>query len=115
MACFLVPLGLGVILAIVKKLVKNISTKLDLLIKLLLGGSFILAIEHLWHGEIVPWPPFLTAMNNPAEIPVMINEMLINGTLMSITIISIWISTQIIKNYLIIKHQKTIKTSQVEL
>ena len=38
------------------------STKLGWLNKLLWGGSALLAFEHVWHGEIIPTFPFLTAV-----------------------------------------------------
>jgi len=41
------------------------------------------------HGKIAPWPPFLTAMANPANIPVMLYEMAIIGTTISITILAV--------------------------
>ena len=31
---------------------------------MLFGGSFLLAAEHVYHGEVVFYPPFLTAMEN---------------------------------------------------
>ena len=43
------------------------SKKLNWLSNLLWGGSALLAFEHIWHGEIVPWFPFLTAVNNPSD------------------------------------------------
>jgi hypothetical protein len=44
----------------------------------------LLAFEHLWHGEIVPWPPFLTAMNNPADIAPMLHEIATIGIGMAV-------------------------------
>ena len=37
------------------------SKKLKWLNNMLWGGTTLLAFEHLWHGEITPWFPFLTA------------------------------------------------------
>ena len=59
--------------------------------KLLWGGVLLLAFEHLWHGEIVPWPPFLTAMNHPAEIGAMLREVVTIGTGMSIFVTIVWV------------------------
>lgn len=93
MACFLVPLAIGIVLSILKKLLKKTAEnlRLDILTALLLGGSFILALEHVWHGEVVPWPPFLTAMENPQDVPVVINEMLTAGTAMTIAVSATWL------------------------
>ncbi len=106
MACFVVPMGEAIITTIVQKVVKKRekktagkkvekngftwSQKLGLLNKLLWGGSVLLAFEHLWHGEIVPWPPFLTAMSNPADIAPMLHEMATFGTAMAIATTVIW-------------------------
>lgn len=51
----------------------------------------MLAVEHIAHGEIVLYPPFLTAMHTPAEIPVMLEEMATIGGTMTITILLIWV------------------------
>ncbi len=58
---------------------------------MLWGGVILLAIEHIWHGEVVPWPPFLTAMENPADIPTMLHEMATIGVSMAVIITLTWI------------------------
>ncbi len=92
MACFLLPLSLAVILSIVQRLVRGLASRirLGLLNAMLWGGAILLIIEHLWHGEVVPWPPFLTAMSNPSEIPVMIHEISVTGSTMTASIVGIW-------------------------
>ena len=44
-----------------------LSRKLKWLSYMLWGGVVLLAFEHVWHGEVVPFPPFLTAASNPAD------------------------------------------------
>lgn len=66
------------------------SRKLGWLSKLLWGGVILLAFEHLWHGEIVPYPPFLTAMSNPADKAAMLSEMATVGTTMAAVITAVW-------------------------
>jgi hypothetical protein len=66
------------------------SRKLKWLTSLLIGGSFLLAFEHVWHGEVVPWFPFLTAMSDPAEAAVMFNEMATVGVCMALLISAVW-------------------------
>ena len=66
------------------------SRKLKWLTNLLWGGSALLAFEHLWHGEIVPYFPFLTAMNNPADTAEMLHEMALVGGTMAVWITLIW-------------------------
>jgi len=106
MACFIVPVGEAIITTIIQKVVdkkekKNdvrkiekkgftLGRKLGLLNKMLWGGSALLAFEHLWHGEIVPWPPFLTAMKNPADIAPMLHEIATVGTTMTLVTTLIW-------------------------
>jgi hypothetical protein len=68
----------------------NWSRRLSWLNKLLWGGVILLALEHVWHGEVVPWPPFLTAMENPADISPMLHEMATFGGAMAITITVVW-------------------------
>jgi hypothetical protein len=106
MACFLVPAGEAVVTTIVQKVVENRekkvggertkktgsswSRRLSWLNKLLWGGTILLALEHIWHGEVVPWPPFLTAMENPAEVAPMLHEMATVGVAMAITVTIVW-------------------------
>jgi len=68
------------------------SKKLRWLTNLLWGGSFLLAFEHVWHGEVVPWFPFLTAASNPADASVMLHEMATVGLTMAILVTAVWIA-----------------------
>ncbi len=98
MACFTVPGAEAIVVSIVQKAVKDKEKKeqikkrlhLDWLSKLLWGGTILLAVEHVWHGEVVPWPPFLTAMENPADIPEMLHEMATVGGTMAGVITAVW-------------------------
>jgi hypothetical protein len=49
-----------------------------------------LALEHIWHGEVIPWPPFLTAMKNPADVTPMLHEMATIGVAMAIAVTIVW-------------------------
>ena len=75
MACFTIPLAEGIILSVAKKIAfkkdaeSALKARLGHLENMLYGGSFLLAIEHIYHGEVVLYPPFLTAMRNPEDIP----------------------------------------------
>ena len=106
MACFLAPMSAAIVTTVVQKVVEKRARKaggegaaktvfvwgqrLGWLNKMLWGGSILLAFEHLWHGEIVPWPPFLTAMNNPADVAPMLHEIATVGTAMAVTITVAW-------------------------
>ena len=77
------------------------STKLMYLELMLWGGSFILAIEHLLHGEIVPYPPFLTAAGEGADA---VNEMLMEmgtvGTTMLGILVAAWAIGVVVVDFL---------------
>ena len=104
MACFTVPLAETVIVTAVRKTVlkksavnavhsakmDSINKSVGHLEKMLYGGSFLLAIEHLWHGEISFLPPFLTALNSPAEISVMLQELASVGVGMALLVTGVW-------------------------
>ncbi|NLB60831.1 MAG: hypothetical protein GX802_00120 [Clostridiales bacterium] len=106
MCCFAAPLVEAVVVTVVKKAVEkkenkaevNCKTpkksmwvkKLSWLNNMLWGGVLLLLIEHVWHGEIVPWPPFLTAMKTPESTAEMLREIAIYGTSMSVLITAVW-------------------------
>lgn len=66
------------------------SRKLKWLTRLLIGGAVLLAFEHVWHGEVVPWFPFLTAMSDPADTAEMLHEMATVGVSMAVLITAVW-------------------------
>ena len=104
MACFVVPAAEAVVTTIVTKVVKSkekkentssekkvpFSHKLSWLNTMLWGGSALLAFEHVWHGEVVPWFPFLTAMSTPESASEMFHEMATNGVLMAVLVTAAW-------------------------
>lgn len=94
MACFLVPMVLAIITSLIQRTAQSLAEKLKLWIlnALLWGGVILLTVEHVWHAEVVPWPPFLTAMTNPADIPLMLHEMATIGTAMSAVTVCTWIA-----------------------
>ncbi|MBR2752376.1 MAG: hypothetical protein IKE02_01460 [Lachnospiraceae bacterium] len=105
MACFLVPAAEAVATSIAKieadkkESVKKteqetkipFSTKLSWLRNMLWGGSVLLAFEHVWHGEVVPYFPFLTAASNPADKAEMLHEMATVGVTMAVIITVVWV------------------------
>ncbi len=100
MACFLVPTAEAVVTTIVGKAVKNkekkegitggFSEKLGWLNGMLWGGSGLLAFEHLWHGEVTPFFPFLTAASDKTETAAMLYEMATSGTAMAAVVTLVW-------------------------
>lgn len=114
MACFLVPAAEAVITTVAEKVIaskekapKTVEVqfdgdtlesaqhlpflqKLKWLNTMLWGGSALLAFEHLWHGEIVPWFPFLTAASDPASAMEMLREMGTAGVTMALLVTAAW-------------------------
>jgi len=106
MACFLVPMGEAIVTTVVQKVAESRekkdggerasvmglkwSRRLNWLNKMLWGGTVLLALEHVWHGEVVPWPPFLTAMENPGDVAPMLHEIATFGVAMAVTVTVVW-------------------------
>lgn len=108
MACFVVPLTEAVLVSAVKGIygkvvarstisdaekelkLESFNAKTGSLQKLLYGGSFLLAIEHIYHGEVVFYPPFLTAMRNAADAAEMLHEMSTVGVSMAVLVTAVW-------------------------
>lgn len=66
------------------------SKRLSWLMGLLWGGVVLLAFEHFWHGEVVPFPPFLSAMATPEDKAEMLHEMGTVGVGMAVNVTVIW-------------------------
>ena len=67
------------------------ARKLFWLADLLWGGVILLAFEHLWHGEVVPFFPFLTAAaEGPAAVSEMLGEMGSVGVTMAVLVTVVW-------------------------
>ncbi len=116
MACFVVPAAEAVITTVAAKVLEKkeaapetvkvsfdgvsateavkipFSRKLKWLNSLLWGGSALLAFEHVWHGEVTPWFPFLTAAGNPADAAEMLNEMATAGISMTALVTAVWLA-----------------------
>ena len=114
MACFLVYATEAVLVTVVKKAIESkekapeeiqvkfegntlekgtkirFTEKLKWLGNMLWGGSALLAFEHVWHGEVVPWFPFLTAASDPADAAEMLHEMSTVGVSMAVLVTGVW-------------------------
>ena len=109
MACFTVSLAEAIVVKVVQKKVAKkeklaeqnhvslekkplipTSTRLGWLSNLLFGGSTLLALEHVWHGEVVPWFPFLTAAESAEETAEMLHEMSTVGVSMAVLVTAVW-------------------------
>ena len=109
MACFSAPLVESVIVTAVTKAEEKkemqhagesttkagkitipLSRRLKWLTNMLYGGSALLAFEHVWHGEVTPWFPFLTAMSNAEDAAEMFHEIATVGVSMAALITVVW-------------------------
>lgn len=112
MACFVVPATEAVVTTTINIILKRkekraekvdlninrtntakmpFSKKLGLLNKMLWGGSILLAFEHLWHGELVPFFPFFTAAADGGSLVTFFKEMATVGSAMSLLVTGIWL------------------------
>ena len=107
MACFLVPTTEAIVTTVAERIIRSkeakvevdtketevpkvrFSEKLGWLNKMLWGGSALLAFEHIWHGEVIPTFPFLTAVQN-GETSEMLAEMGTAGVGMAVLVTLIW-------------------------
>ena len=142
MACFIVPAVEAVVTTIATKVVKSkeiksenlevgldskdiqsvkekskipFSRKLGWLGNLLWGGSGLLAFEHLWHGEVVPWFPFLTAAGNSADAAEMLHEMSTVGVGMAGLVTAVWIGMVVVSSALEKKSDEVEEQSEKSL
>ena len=68
----------------------SLRKKLYLLSNFLFSVSILLVFEHFWHGEIVPFFPFLTGARSPEDTYTMLQEMSTVGVSMALLITVIW-------------------------
>ncbi len=108
MACFTAPVVEAVVVGVIEKVEARkeiqisgssseiqevkvpLSRKLKWLSGMLWGGSALLLFEHIWHGEITMWFPFLTAMSDPADKAEMLHEIATVGVTMAVVITAVW-------------------------
>ena len=102
MACFIVTAAEAVVVSTAQKVESKkdttkqtsdhipMSRKLRWLSSMLWGGAILLAFEHIWHGEVVPWFPFLTAMADPGDAAEMFHEMATVGVCMALIVTAVW-------------------------
>jgi len=121
MACFIVPVAEAIVVTVATKIISKkedappaehdgvqldsskklpFSRKLRWLSNLLWGGSALLAFEHVWHGEVVPWFPFLTAAADPADAAEMLHEMATVGVTMAALVTAVWLVMLLVSHFI---------------
>ncbi|MDR1800949.1 MAG: hypothetical protein LBQ95_03825 [Lachnospiraceae bacterium] len=116
MACFIVPATEAIVTTIVKKTADSnekevkipFTRKLKWLNNMLWGGSALLAFEHIWHGEVTPWFPFLTAAQSSSETAAMLHEMATRGVAMAVLVTLVWLGMVAVTGAREKKEQKVI-------
>ena len=119
MACFIVPGTEAIVTTAITKIVEKkekkeicscetegaaeavkeekalpFSRKLKWLNNMLWGGTALLAFEHVWHGEVTPFFPFLTAAGNfstAQDAGQMLKEMATAGVGMAVVVTAVWV------------------------
>lgn len=112
MACFIIPATEAIVVTTISKALQNkekkniqsmpqdmgvlqevkipMSQKLQKLSNFLWGGSALLMFEHIWHGEVSLFFPFLTAASNPTDFTNMLHEMSTVGVTMAVVVTIFW-------------------------
>ena len=81
-------------------------------LELTLGaGSIVLAGEHIFHGEVTPFPPFITAMADPADTAVMWQEIGTIGVGMFAILLVAWAAGVVIVDYMKYRARKGTKSA----
>lgn len=124
MACFIVPATEAIVTTVAQKVIKKkernennknsdikirFSEKLKWLNGMLWGGSGLLAFEHIWHGEVTPFFPFLTAASDLADRAEMLHEMATSGSAMAILVTAVWAGAVIVSNKIASSQKETKK------
>lgn len=136
MACFIVPATEAIVTTVASKVLKSkekkeltltreheseklegvskipFSRKLKWLSNLLWGGSFLLAFEHIWHGEVVPFFPFLTGAMSAESSAAMLHEMATTGVTMAALVTLIWVGMVVVASAM---EKKVIKENKIEI
>ena len=123
MACFLVPTTEAIVTTVAEKVLNSkeqdkktegklgFTKKLKWLNGMLWGGSGLLAFEHIWHGEVVPFFPFLTNAVNPDDRAEMLHEMATSGVGMAVLVTIVWVGMVVVSSKMEKMDQSDSKTA----
>ena len=90
------------------------SKRLGWLLGLLWGGVLLLAFEHIWHGEVLLYPPFLSAMSSAEDTATMLHEMATVGVSMAVFVTAIWGAVCAFVQARVKKQNKALKKAEDE-
>ena len=136
MACFTVSAVAAIGVAIARHIVKHHENKLVIegkevapekfgsdtkwskklaYLELVLGsGSLVLAGEHIFHGEVTPFPPFITAMANAEDTATMWQEIGTIGVGMLAILVIAWLAGVLLVDYFKYRKRKGAKKPEPE-
>ena len=102
MACCIAPTAEAIVTTIVKKNIdkrakhENVEIRNPFIKRMnwrnntLWGGRALVSFEHVWHGEVVPWYPFLTNALTSADAAEMLKEIATSGVAMAALVTAVW-------------------------
>ncbi|NLL94673.1 MAG: hypothetical protein GX224_02805 [Thermoplasmatales archaeon] len=96
MACFLVPAAIGIFTLAIRNKVPE-KYHIGWLNVMIWASVIALAVEHVWSGEIVPWFPFLTAVEDGNTMEMLV-EMAQIGIPMALAAIGAWAALVFVHN-----------------
>lgn len=77
MVCYTLPLATAIALLVIERKYRQKIANIGLLTKMLWGGAIMLAVDHLWNGEL-----FLIGENVALDLAL--------GVTMTVAVIGIW-------------------------
>ncbi len=89
MVCFVTPMITGILTTVFRNKIPA-TLRISWLNIMLWGGVAMLVVDHFLAGEIVLYPPFLTAMGTSSAIPMLVQEIITVGGLMTLVVVIIW-------------------------
>jgi hypothetical protein len=112
MACFIAPAATAILTTGLKKKIDP-KYHVEWLNTMLWGGVIMLIVDHVANGEIVPYPPFFTAMQKANGITTLFKEIVTVGGLMTITIFAVWTVMVFVANRTARIHREKIQIATV--
>lgn len=89
MCCFLTPMAAAAVATVTRK---RFPARLHAgwLLMMLWGAVVALVVDHAINGEISIYPPFFTALKSPEQTAIMLHEIAVTGTAMTVAVFILW-------------------------
>ncbi|HNU68090.1 MAG TPA: hypothetical protein PKG82_02970 [Myxococcota bacterium] len=89
MCCFLTPMAAAAVATVARKKFPE-RLHAGWLLMMLWGAVVALVVDHAINGEISIYPPFLTALKSPEQTEIMLREIAVTGTAMTVAVFAFW-------------------------